>query len=230
MMMDEPQRSSPTVERSPMKSITVAAAKEKGGGGPGGAKYCYGCGATIVKRSQQESQTVEAKGGGIVKSDGSNSRDNSGGGNRNNVSMGLKSSAGGYWNEQKLELQISQIKNWGYCPRCRALQKCNTPKIASSTTTADAPTICHHQLEALSPSHEMTQLFRDQVSKIRSKPNAVVILCVDAVNPGGSLINTLRKYVGGNPILLAVTRCDLLPEYVMGDWSRNKKEGMEGFF
>ena len=76
----------------------------------------------------------------------------------------------------------------------------------------------------------MTQIFREQVSKIRSKPNAVVVLCCDAVNPRGTLIKTVRNYIGGNPILLAVTRCDLLPDYVKQDWSLERQEQVKQFF
>jgi len=76
----------------------------------------------------------------------------------------------------------------------------------------------------------MTTIFRDEVSKLRTKYNAVVVLCVDAVNPIGSMIRTLRNHVGGLPILLAVTRCDLLPDYVKERWTWEKKEGVKDFF
>lgn len=130
--------------------------------------------------------------------------------------MGLKSYGGGYWQERKDEVKISKIKNWGLCARCKNLKKNKAPG--------------DEQLAALSPSHEMTQIFREQVSKIRKKEDAVVVLCVDAVNVKGSLINTLRNYVGGNPILLAVTRCDLLPDYVTKEWSKSKERRLKEFF
>ena len=67
----------------------------------------------------------------------------------------------------------------------------------------------------------MTQIFRQQVSELRrTVEKAVVVLCVDAVNVHGSLLSTIRNYVGGHPILLAVTRCDLLPPYVWERWER----------
>ena len=68
------------------------------------------------------------------------------------------------------------------------------------------------------------------MSKIRAKPDAVVILCIDATNPHGTTLSKLRNYVGGNPILLAVTRCDLLPDYVRRGWSAEKEERVKGFF
>jgi len=134
--------------------------------------------------------------------------------------MGLKSSSGGYWNKQKKELEISKIKNWGYCPRCKALRD----DAKNDRSPGDS------QLEALSPSHEMTQIFREQVSLIREREDAVVVLCVDAVNHQGTLVRKLRNYVGGNPVLLAVTRCDLLPDYVGRNMSPRRKERIERFF
>ena len=68
------------------------------------------------------------------------------------------------------------------------------------------------------------------MSKLRSKPDAVVVLCIDAINPHGTMMSKLRNYVGGNPILLAVTRCDLLPDYVKRGWDAEKEEGIKDFF
>ena len=185
-----------------MKSITVAAKK-----GAGATKYCYGCGAKIVSTKDIDTLTQEA---------GAKVRDKHASGD---VQMGQKSSKGGFWNEQKDILNISKIKNWALCPRCKELQK----KSASGT-------IDNQLLKELSPSHEMTEIFREQVSKIRSKENAVVVLCCDAVNPRGSLIKGIRNYVGGNPILLAVTRCDLLPAYMTEDWSIERRAEIEKFY
>ena len=75
----------PTVARGKMKSITVAASKSKGSGGS--TKYCYGCGATIVKKNDIDVQTEEA--GGKIRYN----NDDSG----NNVRMGLKASSGGMY-------------------------------------------------------------------------------------------------------------------------------------
>ena len=192
----------PTVEKGKMTSITVAAKK-----GTGATKYCYGCGAKIVSTKDIDTLTQEA---------GAKVRDKHASGD---VQMGLKSSKGGFWNEQKDILNISKIKNWALCPRCKELQK----KSVSGT-------IDNQLLKELSPSHEMTEIFREQVSKIRSKENAVVVLCCDAVNPRGSLINGIRNYIGGNPILLAVTRCDLLPEYVTENWSIERQAEIKKFY
>lgn len=60
----------------------------------------------------------------------------------------------------------------------------------------------------------MNDVFRQEVKKVRKEEKAVVVFCVDAVNITGTVLTTLREYVGGNPILLAVTRCDLLPRWV----------------
>jgi hypothetical protein len=81
--------------------------------------------------------------------------------------------------------------------------------------------------DILGPDSKMTEIFRQEVSKIRKKPNAVVILCLDAVNVNGSLLRSIRNYVGGNPILLAVTRCDLLPDYV---WETHSPEELKKIY
>ena len=199
----------PTVEKGDGKAITVA--KGKGGG-----SYCFGCGAVIVKPAELEEPQTS-----------SSSRRNSAAGGVN-VEVGLKSQKSGYWNQKRQELKISKLKNWGLCPRCQTLQKSSAPK---SNSNVNDDNYSDSLVEALSPSHEMTQIFRDQVSHIRSKPDAVVILCVDAVDVWGSLIRTLRQYIGGNPILLAATRCDLLPDYVSNNgWSKEKEANLKAYF
>ena len=113
--------------------------------------------------------------------------------------MATTSKKTGFWHEKKQELKISKIKNWALCPRCKKLK---------GSSQYD---------ENLAPDSKMTEVFRREVSKIRQKEKAVVILCVDATNVSGTLIQTIRNYVGGNPILVAVTRCDLLPQYMLDD-------------
>ena len=66
-----------------MKTITVAATKKAIGGKE---KYCYGCGAKIVKRSEVNIHTEEA---------GVKVRDKNSDGSGGNVQMGLKASKGG---------------------------------------------------------------------------------------------------------------------------------------
>jgi ribosome biogenesis GTPase A len=126
-------------------------------------------------------------------------------------SMGTVTKSKSYWAEKSNELKKAKIKNWALCPRCRRLRKMEEEGVV---TNADI----------LGPDSKMTEIFREEVSKIRSKPNAVVILCLDAVNVNGSLLRSIRNYVGGNPILLAVTRCDLLPDYV---WESNSPEELK---
>ena len=160
-------------------------------------------------KSDQDLQTIQAitGGGGEVKSNtpGTGGRNTS-----DKPTMGLESSRGGHWAQKAAEVKISKIKNWSLCPRCK-----DSNKQAGSTDD--------RQIEALSPSSQMTDVFREQARKIRAKSDAV--LCVNAVNPQGSLISTLRNYVGGNPIILAVTRFDLLPDYVTQDdeWGTSHK-------
>jgi ribosome biogenesis GTPase A len=73
--------------------------------------------------------------------------------------------------------------------------------------------------KVLGPNHQMTEVFREEVGTIRKKEKVVTVLCVDAINVSGTLIRTIRNYVGGNPILIAITRCDLLPDYIYEDKS-----------
>ena len=105
-----------------------------------------------------------------------------------------------YWSRKNQQLKISKLKNWALCPRCKKLQN-----------KGDAAL----DLESFAPDSKMTVAFRQEVSKIRQVQNAVVVLCVDAINVSGTLIRTIRNYVGGNPILVAITRCDLLPRYIL---------------
>lgn len=72
----------PTVEKGGMKTITVAATKKAKGGKE---KYCYGCGAKIVKRSEVN----------IHEEAGVKVRDKNSDGSGGNVQMGLKASKGG---------------------------------------------------------------------------------------------------------------------------------------
>lgn len=107
----------------------------------------------------------------------------------------------GYWAEKQQTIKISKLKNWALCPRCRKLK--NAAKSGDDSV-----------IDALGPDSRMMEVFRKEVGKLRAKQNIVVVLCVDAVNVAGTLIRTIRNYVGGNPILLAITRCDLLPGFV----------------
>ena len=118
-------------------------------------------------------------------------------------SMGTAPKKTGYWAEKNQTLKISKIKNWALCPRCKQLNK-----------AAKSGEAVGEMVDVLGPDHAMTEVFRKEVGKLRAKQNIVVVLCVDAINVAGTLIRTIRNYVGGNPILLAVTRCDLLPDYI----------------
>jgi hypothetical protein len=117
----------------------------------------------------------------------------------------------GFWEEKKQLLKVSKLKNWDLCPRCKSLN-------------GKQPS--NDLIETWGPDSSMRQVFRTEVSKIRAQ-KAVVVLCVDASNVAGTLIRTIRNYVGGNPILLAVTRCDLLPDYV---WDAKKPGALKQVF
>lgn len=113
----------------------------------------------------------------------------------------------GFWADQKDYLKKAQIKNWALCPRCRQLKKLEEGDV----------NIDEDMSKLLGPNHLMTDVFREEVGTIRKKEKAVVVMCIDSINVSGTLIRTIRNYVGGNPILLAITRCDLLPDYVYED-------------
>ena len=57
---------------------------------------------------------------------------------------------------------------------------------------------------------------RDQLKPLRAK-KALVLLLVDATDFSGSFLNRVRDLVGGNPIVLVVTKADLLPRGVRPD-------------
>ena len=113
----------------------------------------------------------------------------------------------GFWADQKDYLKKAQIKNWALCPRCRHLKKLEEGEVS----------IDEDMSKLLGPNHQMTEVFREEVGTIRRKEKVIVVMCIDAINVSGTLIRTIRNYVGGNPILLAITRCDLLPDYVFED-------------
>lgn len=161
------------------------------------AKESIGLGITVTRKKGKESAYCYGCGADLVK-------DGEAG------SMQTKEKKIGYWADQKNVLKKSQLKNWVLCPRCAALNKMATDKGGAISKEAS---------EVLGPDSKMMEVFRTEVTKIKAQEKAVVVLCVDAINISGTLIGTIRNYVGGNPILLAVTRCDLLPDYVFQDKS-----------
>lgn len=112
----------------------------------------------------------------------------------------LASSLDSFWRQKDEALRRSQIKNWTLCDRCQALRRGEGGKAAVDDQTAVA-------------------IFRREVSKIR-RVKAVVVFVVDAIN--AYVVKSLREYVGGNPIVLVATRCDLLPQHV--HWEKASKE------
>ena len=118
---------------------------------------------------------------------------------------------GGYWNDRKALLRKSRIKNWALCFRCKKLKNLD---VGENHEDENEQQRVISTASALAPSGKMSQVFRSEVSTIRKVEKAVVVLCVDSINWSGTLISKIRNYVGGHPILLAVTRCDLLPDYI----------------
>jgi hypothetical protein len=99
----------------------------------------------------------------------------------------------GYWEDQKIQKKKSQLAKLELCFRCESLRT-GGAGAAQKVSASDYDT------------------FRKEVSAIR-RLNAVVVLAVDAMHFESTLIPNLRDYVGGNPVVLAVTRCDLLPAF-----------------
>ena len=60
---------------------------------------------------------------------------------------------------------------------------------------------------------------RDQLKPLRTK-KALVLLLVDGSDFAGSFLNRVRDLVGGNPIVLVVTKADLLPRGTRPDRMR----------
>ncbi|KAJ8598242.1 hypothetical protein CTAYLR_005490 [Chrysophaeum taylorii] len=101
----------------------------------------------------------------------------------------LSKSVQSYWAQKKELLRKSQRKNWVLCGRCRELRRGGDAKAAVD-------------------DHNAVEIFRHEVSRLRGV-RAVVVFVVDAAN--GFVLKSLREYAGGNPVVIAATRCDLLP-------------------
>ena len=56
------------------------------------------------------------------------------------------------------------------------------------------------------------EVFRNQLMKLKAL-QVLVVLVVDATDFEGSFYGQLRNLVGGNPVVMAATKCDLLPGY-----------------
>ena len=68
---------------------------------------------------------------------------------------------------------------------------------------------------------------REQLTHIRDK-KVLVVKVVDVTDFHGSFLNKVRDVVGGNPILLVLTKCDLLPKgtdlELLKEWARQEVE------
>ncbi|CEO99238.1 hypothetical protein PBRA_001144, partial [Plasmodiophora brassicae] len=90
------------------------------------------------------------------------------------------------------------IKRYALCNRCRKLHKAE-----EDGDPEEAP---------IAPKRIVdVEVFKREAAKIKNSP-AWVIHVVDGTDIDGSLIRGVRTFVGKNPIVLAVTKCDLLPE------------------
>jgi ribosome biogenesis GTPase A len=200
-------------ERAPHPSTEALRVQVLSKGGNKTTRVCIGCGADIVPKggaaapaeAAPSSAPAPRVGRGVRLPVGSSAGQ-----------VGLAHARGGYWAEQKEILKKSKISNWSLCPRCKALQQDS----ASETETG---------VEKKWMVGGVTrEAFRKEVGKIRNQEHAAVLLAVDAVNVTGTLLRNLREYVGGCPVLLAVTRCDLLPTGAEGGAGAGKGTGKGG--
>jgi len=78
------------------------------------------------------------------------------------------------------------------------------------------------------------EVFRNQLMKLKSQ-RVLVLLVVDATDFEGSFYGQLRTLIGGNPVVMAVTKSDLLPGYpehthrCHGYFSKRAREGKKVF-
>lgn len=176
-----------------MGSVSVVAQEDSVEG-----SICMGCGAEIVATRTTAPGEDDANFSVVT----------------NQKSKSFHQQKDDYWKKTKVE-------NWSICPRCIQLQRYameeQEDEQPPNEDTAKDPLALDSTLLDLSPDFRMIDAFRDNVSTIRGIQDAVVIVCVDAINTYGTMLTKIRNYVGGNTILLAVTRCDLLPSYV---WQR----------
>jgi hypothetical protein len=74
------------------------------------------------------------------------------------------------------------------------------------------------------------EVFRNQLAKLKAQ-RVLVLLVVDATDFDGSFYGQLRNLIGGNPVVMAVTKSDLLPGYPEhtrrshGYFSKRAREG-----
>jgi len=96
-----------------------------------------------------------------------------------------------FWERQAMFRKME--KRRAKCPRCRALDRGDEERAKELSRGTDE------------------QTFLAQVAPLRLKPS-IIAHVVDATDFEGSLIRNIRMFVGKNPIVLVVTKCDLLPE------------------
>lgn len=114
---------------------------------------------------------------------------------------------------QLQKLQRASLKSKGLCNRCKMLKKDTTGLNESGVYYDDSSALEAHTIARKGMGAD---IFNQQVGHIRHK-KAFAIHVTDATDFDSSLIRSLRRWVGGNPIILAVTKCDLLPENIGDD-------------
>ena len=145
---------------------------------------------------------------------------------------------GGYTDPQVLELarrHKGQARRT-LCARCQALghgkmvpgvadwgsQLVPPPARADDEAAAEGGGAVEGGLEGTTWDRELLlrpEELRDQLKPLRAK-KALVLLLVDGTDFAGSFLNRVRDLVGGNPIVLVVTKADLLPRGTRPDRMR----------
>ena len=133
---------------------------------------------------------------------------------------------------------LEVIRKRGDCYGCGVALQTDFPEVSGYVTPAEYATKAHHrQLDGMMLCARCSDLshgrmvnavagqggarlrtglitpaqLREQLSAIREK-KALVVKVVDATDFHGSFLNKVRDVVGGNPILLVLTKVDLLPK------------------
>lgn len=103
-------------------------------------------------------------------------------------------------NSRRLKTQSFLRYNKVLCERCASLNK-----LSSDTGTADIEKLSVVQTNSVSAA-----IFAADVAKIKNK-NAWAVHVVDATDFDSTIMRNVREIVGSNPLVIAVTKTDLLP-------------------
>ncbi|KNC79699.1 hypothetical protein SARC_07910 [Sphaeroforma arctica JP610] len=114
--------------------------------------------------------------------------------------------------------RVARFYRMGLCLRCRTLiadkQAKGGPREAVKKARQRdqlAGSVADVRRHALPQDRAHVAVFEKEVAVIAKELRAYVLLVVDATDFEGSLIRNLRTYIDRHPVILVVTKCDLLP-------------------